>query len=39
MKAPGLMPIVTPQLVATLLGLGALALMPVAWRRWRRKTI
>ncbi|KTS52090.1 SNARE associated Golgi family protein, partial [Methylobacterium indicum] len=28
--------IVTPQLIATLLGLGALALMPVAWRRWKR---
>ncbi|GJD60187.1 TVP38/TMEM64 family protein [Methylobacterium frigidaeris] len=27
--------IVTPQLIATLLGLGVLALLPVAWRRWR----
>ncbi|OAS25428.1 SNARE associated Golgi family protein [Methylobacterium platani] len=27
--------VVTPQLVATLLGLGVLALLPVAWRRWR----
>ncbi|TNC12814.1 TVP38/TMEM64 family protein [Methylobacterium terricola] len=27
--------VITPQLIATLLGLGVLALLPVAWRRWR----